>query len=148
MLAVILHEMLTGQPSAAKARDLRETGGFAVPMVLYIDALSVYAAVTANQIKIPADSSVLCYLQYLRELLEHRVLHALVWVDTRDMVADGMTKGAVERKDIHATMLGNVINNHPMKLWRHKQPVDGVPGSITAIGADHEPDDPDEQINE
>ena len=119
-----------------------------MPMVLFIDALSVYAAVTANQIKIPADSSVLCYLQYLRELLEHRVLHALVWVDTRDMVADGMTNGAVERKDIHTTMLGDVINNHPMKLWRPKQLVDGVPGSITAIGANHEPDDPDEQIAE
>ena len=71
LLAVILHEMLTGLPSAEKARNFREHGGFALPMVLYIDALSVYAAVTALQIKIPADSSVLCYLQYLRELLEH-----------------------------------------------------------------------------
>ena len=107
--------------------------------------MSVYAAVTALQIKIPADSSVLCYLQYLRELLEHRVLHAIVWCDTRDMVADGMTKGAVERKEIHTTMDGDVINNHAMKLWKPKQPL-GVPGSITALGPDHEPDDPDQVI--
>ena len=64
MLAIILHEMLTGVATAAAARQLRETGGLVVPMVLYIDAMSVYAAVTAIQIKIPADSSVLCYLQY------------------------------------------------------------------------------------
>ena len=75
------------------------------------------------------------------------MLHAIVWVDTRDMVADGMTKGAVERKEIHATMLGGVIKNHPMRLWKPKQPL-GVPGSITALGADHEPDDPDEEIAE
>ena len=143
LLAVILHEMLSGVASAAAARQLHETGGMIVPLVLYIDAMSVYAAVTATQIKIPADSSILCYLQYLRELIEHRVLHARVWVDTRDMLGDGMTKGAVERKDIHVVMSGDVINTHAMRLWRPKS---GTAGSITAMGPRHEPDDPDERV--
>ena len=112
-------------------------------MVLYIDAMSVYAAITALQIKVPADSSVLCYLQYLRELMEHRVLHALVWVDTRDMLADGMTKGAVERKDIHAVMNGDVKNSHQMKLWK---PRVGSSSGVTAAGPRHEIDDPDERV--
>ena len=75
--AVILHEMTTGIISASNAVTLRESGGFAVPMVLYPDAMSVYVAVTAIFIKTPADSSVLCYLQYLRELLNHGVMFAL-----------------------------------------------------------------------
>ena len=62
MLAVIMHDMTTGTISASNAVSLRESGGFAVPMVLYIDAMSVYAAVTAVFIRILADSSVLCYL--------------------------------------------------------------------------------------
>ena len=143
LLGVILHEMLTGVATAAAARQLRETGGMSVPMVLYIDAMSVFAAITALQIKVPADSSVLCYLQYLRELMEHRVLHALVWVDTRDMLADGMTKGAVERKDIHAVMNGDVKNSHQMKLWKPKV---GSNSGVTAVGPRHEIDDPDEQV--
>jgi hypothetical protein len=67
-------------------------------------------------------------------------------VDTRDMLADGMTKGAVERKDIHAAMNGEVVNNHMMRMWKPRQPVNGVPDSITAVGSGPEPDDPDEII--
>ena len=58
LLGVILHEMLSGVATATAARQLREQGGMVVPMVLYIDAMSVYAAVTATQIKVPADSSI------------------------------------------------------------------------------------------
>ena len=103
LLAAILHEMITGQVTAADTRRLRDHGGLIIPTVVYTDAMSVFAAVTAVAIKVPTDSNVLCDLQYLRELLDHGVLDALVWVDTRDMLADGMTK---ER------------NSHEMKLWR------------------------------
>ena len=113
--------MATNTISAANSVSLRETGGFAIPMVLYLDAMSVYAAVTAVFIKIPADSSVLCYLQYLRELLDNEVLFALAWVDTRDMLADGMTKGAIDRQDIHDCMSGQLRDTHEMKIWRPKK---------------------------
>ena len=120
LLAQMLHEITTGIVSCAYSRHLRENGGYAIPMVLYLDALSVYAAVTATFVKTPADNGVLCHLQYLRELLDHNVLHALAWTDTRDMLADGMTKGAVERDAIHDVMDGNVKVVQAMKLWRPK----------------------------
>ena len=95
--------------------------------------MSVYAAVTASQIKIPADSSLLCYLQYLRELLDL----ALAWVDTRDMLADGMTKGSIDRVDIHDCMQGKFRNSREMKIWRPKrlpngsvQPVQVAPAGL------------------
>ena len=89
-------------------------------MALYLDALSVVAAVTATFIKTPADNGVLVHVQYLRELLDKGILHAIIWQDTRDMLADGMTKGSVDRKGIHDAMSGNFPNQHAMKPWRPK----------------------------
>ena len=50
------------------------------------------AAVAAAVVKVPAEKSLLSHVQYLRELLDQRVLHTLVWLDTRDMGADGLPK--------------------------------------------------------
>ena len=54
--------------------------------------MSVFAAVTAVFVKTPAEKSLLCHVQFLRELLDRGVLAAIVWLDTRDMLADGLTK--------------------------------------------------------
>ncbi len=89
---------------------------------LYVDAMSVYAAVTATFVKIPAEKSLLSHIQYLRELLDTRVLEALVWIDTRDMVADGLTKGAVDRTALHECMSGAWALQHDAKIWRTPKP--------------------------
>jgi hypothetical protein len=117
LIIFILHEILCGVPSKADARVLRERGGFAVPAVLCIDALSVFAAVTATYIKAPAEKGLLAHVQYLRELLDLHVLSAIMWLDTRDMTADGMTKGSVERDVLHLLMAGEIKFSHPPKIW-------------------------------
>ena len=121
LLAQQLHEIAGGVTTAAAGKQLREDGGYLIPMALYIDALSVYAAITATFVKTPADNGALCHLLYLRELLDHGVLHALIWVDTRDMLADGLTKGSIDRTLIHSLMEGSVISTHEMKCWRPKR---------------------------
>jgi hypothetical protein len=122
LLLQTLDEMQTGEVSASRAMALRLSGGFAVPGVLYLDALSVYAAVTATFVKTPADNGVLVHCLYVRELLDNNVLYALVWQDTRDMLADGLTKGAVERKALHDAMAGKieVMHRDTTKFWRAK----------------------------
>ena len=117
LIMFILNEIVSGVPSKADARTLREHGGFAVPAVLCIDALSVYAAVTATYIKPPAEKGLLAHVQYLRELLDHHVLEALMWLDTRDMTADGLTKGAVERDALHLLMAGSLEIKQTPKVW-------------------------------
>ena len=112
--------MQTGRVSAANALARREHGGWAIPAALYINALSVYTAVTATLVKTPADNGVLMHCLYLRELLDHDVLKAIVWLDTRDMVADGLTKGAVDRAALHDLMSGIVRVQHGAKIWRPK----------------------------
>ena len=54
--------------------------------------MSVFAAVTAVFIKTLAEKSLPCHIQFLRELLDDGVLAAIVWLDTRGMWSDGLTK--------------------------------------------------------
>ena len=54
--------------------------------------MSVYAAITATFVKTPAEKSLLCHVQFIRELLNHGSLKALGWLDTRDMISDGLPK--------------------------------------------------------
>ncbi|MFM7983037.1 MAG: hypothetical protein ACKPKO_27310, partial [Candidatus Fonsibacter sp.] len=118
LLSQMLHEIYTGDCTVVGARQRRDHGGYNVPMILYIDAMSVFAAVTASFIKIPADNGMLSYVQHLRELLDTRVLTAIAWVDTRDMVADGATKGSVDRSQLHCCMNGTSTLAHELKLWK------------------------------
>ena len=112
----LLHELATGDLPISTAVNLREMGGYAVPAVLYIDDLSVYAAITASYIKIPSGNGTLMHVQYIRVLLDNHILKAIAWTDTRDMCADGTTKGSVERDLLHACMDGLSKITHEMKI--------------------------------
>ena len=57
-----------------EARALRDDGGYCIPMVLYVDAMSVFAAITATYIKHPAEKGLLSHVQFVRELLDSGVL--------------------------------------------------------------------------
>eukprot|EP00969_Alexandrium_andersonii_P086740 3824949-Alexandrium_andersonii.AAC.1 len=49
-----------------------------------------------------------------------RALKALAWTDTRDMVADGATRGAVDRELLHLAMSGTSGVQHATKVWHAK----------------------------
>ena len=119
-MSQLLHEVSTGAVGPFEGKRLREQGGYAVPMCLFIDAYSVFASITATFIKPPADSSLLCHVQYLRECLDNRALDALFWSDTRDMIADGLTKGSCERELLHLAMQGMCRMLHKFEAWRPK----------------------------
>jgi hypothetical protein len=100
------------------AKELREHGGWQVKMILQLDAYSVFSAVTALNVKAPADCSLYAHVQYLRQLLDEGVLDQIWWVDTRDMCADALTKGGVERDAMHDIMNGvwKIMKN--IHAWR------------------------------
>ena len=97
-------------------------GGY-LPVALYLDAKSVFAVVSATFVKQPAEKSLLCHLQYLRELMDKHVLQYLFWLDTRDMGADGLTKGAVARSLLHMYMDGIMTLQHEHSQWGSKAAV-------------------------
>ena len=113
-----MHELAHGPMTVAEAREQRLTGGYNIPQVLYLDAMSVFAAVTAVFIKTPAEKSLLCHIQFLRELLDNGVLAAIVWLDTRGMWSDGLTKGAVQRDALIRLLDGRCTMMHEPKIWR------------------------------
>ena len=106
--------------TATEARTQRINGQYKIPQVLYVDAMSVFAAVTAVFVKTPAEKSLLCHVQFLRELLDYGVLAAIVWLDTRDMCSDGLTKGAVPRDVLLRILDGLLTFAHEPKLWQPK----------------------------
>ena len=95
--------------------------------------MSVYAAVTATFIKIPAEKSLLSHIQHTRELLDTKILEALVWLGTRDMLTDGLTKGSVDRDALHACMNGIWLLRHSAHSWstgKKRLPRHHLPDSV------------------
>ena len=117
ILAIELNEVFCGVTDKATNRQLREQGGWKIPVCIVVDAMNVFSAVTATYIKPPAEKSMLTHVQYLRELLDNGVLSAFAWCDTRDMIADGLTKGKVDRGALLAIMDGAWNLVHDMKIW-------------------------------
>ena len=120
LIQLMIHEIEVGPVTASEARDLRMRGGYAVPMTLQVDAKSVYAAVTATYIKAPAEKNLLSHIQFVRELLDSGVLKTIQWIDTRDMAADGLTKGTIDRNALHDIMNGFRKYQHAYEEWESK----------------------------
>ena len=133
LLATMLHQVLTGSVTVTVARDLREHGGWQVRLALAVDAYSVFAAATAHQIKIPAEKSLVSHVQFLRELLDRGVLHRLWWLDTRDMAADGLTKGSIDREAVHSIMDGVMFLKQKSQTWR--SPLSELPQAEREVSA-------------
>ena len=100
--AVMAHgitEVLTGSRSAHSLAEIFDEGGFAISTELFIDARSVLEAVRPEQVK-TADKITAIHILKLAEHLERGQLRSLTWVDTRDMLADGLNKGSVDRQPL------------------------------------------------
>ena len=102
-------------------------------MWLCVDAMSVLAAMTAEAVRAPAEKSLIGHLLWLRELADRGILTGAAWVDTRDMLSDGLTKGSVDRASIHAVMDGRLIIEHPAKTWKSKVGCGGSPDTPTGL---------------
>ena len=129
LISHMMYEVQHGPLTAAAARQRRDHMGF-VPMTLAVDAKSVYAAVTASFLKTPAEKSLLSQVQYIRELLDSFVLRSIIWADTRDMQADGLTKGAVDRQALHDLMECRSTWLQPCEVWQTKKIVPAGQGML------------------
>ena len=105
-LLVTLQEFCLGSRSTGEAKRLREEGGWCFRSVLVTDSMSLFQAISAHTLKIPSEKSLALHLFWLRELLNRQVLNELKWCDTRDMTADGHTKGSVSRDALLQLMSG------------------------------------------
>ena len=66
--------------------------------MLTIDAKSVYKSIKSLDLKQPTEKTLLGHVMWIRDKLQQGIITRIQRCDTRYMVADGHTKGSVERK--------------------------------------------------
>ena len=70
------------------------------PLELIIDAKAVFDAISVKDFSTPAEATLVNHLHSVREQVRDGRIFRLWWIDTRDMVADGMNKGGLPRDPI------------------------------------------------
>ena len=88
------------------------TGQLPLQTEAITDSYSIFNYLAAAPLKLPAEKGTYYHLAFLREKLASRFLRSYTWVDTRDMVADGLTKGTIDRTAIAAIMDGSYAIKH------------------------------------
>ena len=58
------------------------------------------------------------HVSWIREMMQKGIVDEAQWCDTRDMTADGHTKGCIDRKMLIDLMHGIQVFNHEVKTYR------------------------------
>ena len=135
LLALTMTEILNQAPSASQLTAWEEKGMLTLPIHGVIDARSVFDALAADEIRPPSEISLIMMLCGIKEMLRTGVMRRMWWVDTRDMVADGLNKGACSREGL--LQLGETgvwkVNHTPVGFTEPvHQPIRSTLESITA----------------
>ena len=112
---VTLEELRSGALSPEQLMKIREVGGLKFKVVLTTDAESIYKSLTGRDLKAPAERTLLGHVSWLREMLRLGVIDQMQWCDTRDMTADGHTKGCIDRRLLLEVMSGKQTYRHAVK---------------------------------
>ena len=105
IISCALTELYQGSKTHYELDQLEQAGNYHFPLDAVIDAKSVFDSIVAADLKTPAEQSLIHVLGQLREHMMSKRIRLLWWVDTRDMLADGLYKGAVKRHAIVKAMI-------------------------------------------
>lgn len=102
LLQCALHQIHCGTARTPERMiDLLEVGCMHPPLDLCVDARAVYDAIRASDACEPAESSLKLHLISVWDRMTHGLIRKFWWVDTRDMLADGLTMGGIDRLLLH-----------------------------------------------
>ena len=103
VIQVRLHQIWYAcEASARHLADTLDRDGLRPPRDAVIDARSVFDCLAATDLGELVEGSLKLHVLSLRERLSTGALRRLYWSDTRDMLADGLTKGSVPRDQLVA----------------------------------------------
>ena len=126
-MAITMMEIQEGPIGTEKLKLLRENGwGCDVPIVtrLTLVAKSALESLKALTFKPPSENTLAGHVLWLREMMLKKLICFITWVDTRDMLADGLTKGSVPRDRLEDAMEGKVFMEHNVEQCvKHKTKV-------------------------
>ena len=113
-----LTEVLLGAKTPLELLEIHNSGQYAVECELFLDARAVFDSVTAKTVKTPADKIFLLHALALRDHLDAGQVTKLSWIDTRDMVADALNKGSIDRGALRRFFEhGQWVVRHEVKSW-------------------------------
>ena len=97
-----------------------------------IDAKSVYESLKASVFKPPAEQSLSGHVLWLREMHDKSLVDDIVWTDTRDMYADGLTKGVIKRDALYEAMSGVIVLRNKVDICtrRFQSSIPSPPSSM------------------
>ena len=110
-----------------------DSGKLPMQVTLTIDAESVYKSLTSLDLKTSAEKTLLGHVMWIRDQLEKGTITQIQWCDTRDMVADGHTKGSVDRKALLDLMNGIQCYQHAVKTYKPHRSSDKVENDVEHI---------------
>ena len=113
LLQLILHQCYCGG-NAEELLIKQEAGKLYPPIDLFIDAKSVKDAISAAEVCTPQEASLKLHLITIRDRLVRGLLRSVSWTDTRDMLADGLTKGGIDRQLLQEAMQGTLEIRQPV----------------------------------
>ena len=116
ILSTFIEEVERGPGIASTLCRMIENGTNVIPCEAYTDSYSLCSYLASVHLKYPTEKGTYFHLAYLREKLASRWLRNYSWIDTRDMVIDGMTKGKLDRAVLHHLMDGTWKLSHERKL--------------------------------
>ena len=73
---------------------------------------SVFESIRTQTFKPPSENGLAGHVLWLRELCERKLIQFVTWADTRDMLADALTKGSIARDQLEYAMNGKFIMKH------------------------------------
>ena len=98
MIATALDEISSGAKTALDVLARHAKRQRSIQHCACVDAKAVYDGVTADCPKSPADKRLFLHALAMRGYVEAGWVDRLWWLDTQAMLADGMTKGSVDRE--------------------------------------------------
>ena len=105
LINLVITEMFGPGDSPHHLAQLQDNGKLWPALEAFIDARAVFDALAAEPVRIPTEKNLYIHLLAAKDLLRKKILRRLTWIDTLDMLADGMTKGVIDRAPLLA--IGN-----------------------------------------
>ena len=128
---VTLHELTSNVLKPEELKQLRERGGLGLDVTLTVDAESVFKSLTSKDLKTPTEKTLLGHISWLRELLDLGLIDKVCWCDTRDMTADGHTKGSISRDLLLKLMDGVQTYDYDVKVYTpYRRKTDSKPTKL------------------
>ena len=91
VIAMQYREVIKGVTTAETLARSAEVGDWPMPVEAVIDVKSVFDSIIAPDARLPVGESLIAVLQSVREQFAVGLIQKVWWVDTVEMLADGLT---------------------------------------------------------